>query len=202
MGKKYTFILDPGHGIDTPGKRSPVWEDGSQLLEYKFNRQVVKKIESMAQKLGIKTVNICTEIEDISLGTRVRRANKYAAEHSDEQCIYVSVHGNAAGVEQANGFEVFTSPGQTKSDLVATEFIEALKESDLDVKLRLDHTDGDPDKESRFYVLMKTSMPAVLTENGFFSNEKESKLMMTKEFQYQVAEVHIRMMQKVIEKQI
>lgn len=200
--KKYTFLLDPGHGIDTPGKRSPVWSDGTQLLEYEFNRGVVTKIENLAKKLDINTFNVCPEIEDVSLKTRVKRANAYAAEHDDESCIYISVHGNAAGVEAAKGIEVFTSPGQTKSDLVATEFVEALKEADLGLKLRLDYSDSDPDKESRFYVLMKTSMPAILTENGFFTNEEESKKMMTKEFQYDIAEIHVRMMEKVIEKQI
>ena len=46
----YVWILDNGHGgiIDgeyqTPGKRSPKWEDGTQLFEGEFNRAVVKRI--------------------------------------------------------------------------------------------------------------------------------------------------------------
>ena len=31
------ILIDPGHGIDTPGKRSP---DG-RFLEYLWNRQIV-----------------------------------------------------------------------------------------------------------------------------------------------------------------
>ena len=27
-----TIILDNGHGNNTPGKRSPKWEDGTQLF--------------------------------------------------------------------------------------------------------------------------------------------------------------------------
>lgn len=30
---KFHILLDNGHGEDTKGKRSPVWKDGSQLLE-------------------------------------------------------------------------------------------------------------------------------------------------------------------------
>ena len=37
-------ILDNGHGINTPGKRSPVWDDGTQLFEWKFNRNIVKEL--------------------------------------------------------------------------------------------------------------------------------------------------------------
>lgn len=32
------ILIDNGHGKETPGKRSPVWPDGSQLYEYEFNR--------------------------------------------------------------------------------------------------------------------------------------------------------------------
>ena len=35
------ILLDNGHGCDTPGKRSPVWPDGRQLLEWEFNRDIV-----------------------------------------------------------------------------------------------------------------------------------------------------------------
>ena len=38
-----TILLDNGHGNDTPGKRSPIWPDGSQLLEWQFNRDIVTR---------------------------------------------------------------------------------------------------------------------------------------------------------------
>jgi hypothetical protein len=49
-GSNYLWILDNGHGgmIDgvyqTPGKRSPVWPDGTQLFEGEFNRAIVKRL--------------------------------------------------------------------------------------------------------------------------------------------------------------
>ena len=39
-----TIILENGHGSQTPGKRSPIWGDGSQLLEWEFNRDIVRRI--------------------------------------------------------------------------------------------------------------------------------------------------------------
>ena len=36
---KTLVILDNGHGIDTPGKRSPIWEGNTQLFEWDFNRK-------------------------------------------------------------------------------------------------------------------------------------------------------------------
>ena len=34
--------------------------------------------------------------------------------------------------------------------------------------MRKDTSDGDPDKEANFYVLVHTSMPAILSENFFY----------------------------------
>ena len=44
--QKILFILDPGHGINTPGKRSPVWGDGRQLFEHEFNKDVVNSLKN------------------------------------------------------------------------------------------------------------------------------------------------------------
>ena len=49
---KFVWILDPGHGgLDpetdeyvTSGKRSPVWDDGTQYFEGVGNRDIVKRI--------------------------------------------------------------------------------------------------------------------------------------------------------------
>ncbi len=45
---KPIVLLDNGHGKETAGKRSPVWGDGSQLFEWEFNRDIVRRI---AEKL-------------------------------------------------------------------------------------------------------------------------------------------------------
>ena len=46
--------LDAGHGIDTPGKRSP----DSSLLEYEFNRDVVNRTKKILEKHGVKVIEI------------------------------------------------------------------------------------------------------------------------------------------------
>lgn len=44
------ILLDNGHGYDTPGKRSPIWPDGSQLFEWEFNRDIVSRIEILLKR--------------------------------------------------------------------------------------------------------------------------------------------------------
>jgi hypothetical protein len=38
------IVLDRGHGIDTPGKRSPIWKNDTQLIEWEFNQRVIDKV--------------------------------------------------------------------------------------------------------------------------------------------------------------
>ncbi len=187
---KYLWILDAGHGINTKGKRSPVWKDGSQLFEWEFNRAIVERIASKCNQLGIHHHILVPEDNDVPLSERCNRANQLKSKLPK---IVVSVHGNAAGVEQANGYEVWTSPGKTKSDQVATVFYNQIKKL-TDLKMRRDNSDGDPDKESRFYILIHTKMPCILTENGFFTNEKECRLMLSDDYQNLIAEAHVQAM--------
>ncbi len=187
---KYLWILDNGHGDDTPGKRSPVWNDGSQLFEHEFNRAIVDRMQVLLIGNNISHAILVPECEDISLTERCKRANVMDAQ-IDKPSILISVHGNAAGVEGASGYEVFTSPGETKSDNIATIFYNKAKDTLEGFKMRSDNSDGDPDKEARFYILVHTRMPAILTENGFFTNENECKKMMSDKYKDLIAKAHV-----------
>lgn len=183
------WLLDNGHGDNTSGKRSPEWEDKSQLFEYEFNRDIVLRIAEKLKRNRMEYKILVPEMNDIALKERVRRANEYAINHPDMKPIYVSIHGNAFGLKGANGYEIFTSKGETKSDKIATIFYR--NAINLGINMRKDYTDGDPDKEDNFTVLTKTSMPAILTESGFYTNEKECKLMLSDEFRNKIAQVHL-----------
>ena len=191
-------ILDNGHGINTPGKRSPVWDDGTQLFEWKFNRNIVNFIIEYLNVAEISYVNLVTEDIDISLSDRVSRINElYSKYKKDFKLIYViSVHGNAAdGIPKANGIEVFTSKGLTKSDKISEILFNKL--SNLGWRMRADFTDKDSDKEENFYILKNTDCPAVLTENGFYTNEEECKKMLDFYWQKQIALGHYSAIQEI-----
>jgi N-acetylmuramoyl-L-alanine amidase len=197
MEKKMIVLLDNGHGgiingeYQTPGKRSPVWPDGSQLFEGEFNRAIVNRIIETLTKLNIPYINIVPELKDISLSTRVKRANSI----EENSAFYISVHSNAGG---GSGFEVFTSHGKTRSDEIATIFGDEYKKEFPSKRLRTDYSDGDLDKEANFSVIKKTRMPAVLTENFFMDNEEECKeILMPKTGRDKIAEFHINSILRV-----
>ena len=200
---KYIWILDNGHGgiingvYQTAGKRSPIWDDGTQLFEGEFNRAIVDRIAKYCDKNNIEYINLVDTNEDVSLSTRVKMANEVYRE-SDKPCIYVSIHANGFTDESANGWEVFTSPGETKSDHIATVLYEEVEKEFPLIRMRKDTTDGDVDKEAKYTVLMDTAMSAILSENFFMTNEKECKtILMSESGRNQIANAHIEMINKI-----
>ena len=200
---KYLWIFDNGHGgiIDgvyqTAGKRSPIWSDGTQLFEGEFNRGIVDRLVKYCKSENIDHVNLVDTQEDVPLSERTRRANDIYR-NSEKPCIYVSIHANGFSSESANGWEVYTSPGETRSDHIAEVLFDEAEKEFSNYKMRKDTSDGDPDKESNFYVLVNTAMPAILSENFFMTNERECKnLLMTESGRDRIAKIHIEMINKI-----
>lgn len=190
------ILLDNGHGKETPGKRSPVWSDGSQIFEYKFNRDIVRRIAEYF-KLDNRVKILVPEITDIALPARVNRANKIALNNKGKQVLLISIHANAGG---GSGWEVWTSKGETKSDAFATIlFNEAnAKLSEL-FPLRKDLTDKDPDKEEQFYILKNTVCPAILSENLFMDTEKDCRFIMSEAGRQTIAKIHIDFIKSILQ---
>ena len=171
-------ILDNGHGKETKGKRSPVWPDGSQLLEWEFNRDVVCRLTEMLVRSGIPYEVLVPEMSDVPLSERCRRANEIY-DRNNGHCFLISIHSNAGG---GSGIEVYTSRGETDADGIAFGIFNQLDEEfGKEWPMRADWADGDPDKEEGFYILRHTKCPAVLVELFFMDNEKDCRFILSGE---------------------
>lgn len=166
--------LDDGHGNNTSGKRTPLFEDGSFMKENEFNDFVVNVTRKILEKRGINVIYTAPEKTDTSLTTRVKRANDQKAD------IFVSAHANAfgSGWNDANGFETFIYSFQSKNSLKLAEYIQkecvkATKLKDRGIKTSAD-----------LYVLNSTKMPSVLIECGFMTNKKEAQLLKSMLYRY------------------
>ena len=208
----YVWILDPGHGgmIDgvyqTEGKRSPVWEDGTQLFEGVSNRDLVHRITKELEVRDISYINLVDTEIDTPLKIRTDLANMLSTQEAKKKkrtMIYVSVHSDAFNKRSAKGWSVFTSPGQTLSDKVAEIFTHKMLEIFPKQKLRSDTRDGDLDKEAKFWVLTRTIMPAILTENFFMTNPFESqKILMNEEGRQNIAKLHYEAIQEIEDRKL
>lgn len=188
--KKVIIVLGTAHLATTPGKGSP---DG-KFKEYKYSREMVKIIKAILTGYGYK---VLVDYEDDKLpksmqtpsakleqsrelGLRVNYVNEVCRNNGSGNVLYISIHCNAAGADDkwhdARGWSVYTSPGRTKSDDLATCIWNAAKKNlpnDHKNALRADWSDKDPDYESSLYVLTHTKCPAVLTENLFQDNKDD-----------------------------
>jgi N-acetylmuramoyl-L-alanine amidase len=183
-------ILDNGHGNNTPGKRSPVWLDGTQLFEWEFTRDIIRLIKLQLDLKHIYNIILVPEAMDVSLTTRCNRTNLIYKNSPDS--FLISVHGNAGNKpNEGTGWEVWTSIGQTESDKIASIMFESAKKNLIGWKMRSDTVDGDNDKESAFTILSKTMCPAILTENLFYDNEKDCKFMLSNEGRDIIARLHV-----------
>lgn len=189
-----TIILGTAHLKSTPGKCSP---DG-KFREYQYSRKVVAAIKANLKNLGY---NVFTDIEDDDLNVtqsrelqlRCKIVNDLCKVYKD--CVYVSIHVNAASSDgkwhTATGWEIYTTPGKTKADKLATCLYEAAKKNFKDIKLRTDFSDGDPDKEANLYVLKHTSCPAVLTENLFQDNTSDVEYLLSDKGFNEIVKIHV-----------
>lgn len=181
------ILIDPGHGIDTPGKRSP---DGL-FREYLWNRQVADLILDGLLSAGVDAALLVTETNDVSLRNRVNRVNTICNRLGASNVLLVSIHANAAGNGSAwmnaKGWSCYTSKGKTKSDQVAEYLYDAFEAEFQDRKIRKDMNDGDRDWEEDFYVLQKSNCPAVLLENFFYDNREECAWMLQDETKRRIA---------------
>lgn len=195
MGNKI-IILGTAHGVNVGGKCSP----DKKFREYKYSREIVKQLKGELEKEGYR-VFVDMEGDEVpanqskELQERCIYVNQLCRKYGTSNCIYVSIHVNAAGSEgkwlNAGGWCAYTSRGETKADALATRLYEAAEEELLEYAramaegkkrgaysekqraFRTDYSDGDPDHESNFYVLEHTSCPAVLTENLFQDNKSD-----------------------------
>lgn len=177
-----------------PGKISP----DKSFQEAVFSRELAKDLAVIMQSYGFISlvdypgltpdgINIKAfpknweDQQRAELNFRVKKVNELVKQYGKDNVIYISLHNNASGNGQwmqSRGWEVYTSPGKTKSDILATCMWNAAKIylGDL-TTIRSDWSDGDSDKEAKFFVLTKTKCPAVLVENLFMDNEEDLRVL-------------------------
>ncbi len=174
-------LIDNGHGIETPGKRSP---DG-RFREYKYNREIAAAVVEHLKLRGYDAELLVPEDEDISLEERARRANRITCQigRPVTDTFLVSIHVNAAGNGKkwlnATGWCAYTYYGHSASDKLATCLYKAAQKHLPGHRLRTAYSDGDPDLEKPFYILKHTYCAAVLTENLFMDNREDCAFLLS-----------------------
>ena len=200
------IVLDYGHGGQDPNTGEYLTPGGKQ---YRFtdripnlwigegitNRQTAARLIALLLQSGVRVLDCVarrewttapawTDLEqaDVPLQDRVDYCNKHA------DTLVLSLHSNAVGEtiegpsRSARGVAVFTSPGKTAADGIATAldaaFREAFEGEPVSVRSG-DWSDGDVDREANFKMLRGPKAPAVLVECLFFTNLVDAEYLLS-----------------------
>lgn len=157
-----------GHGINTPGKRTPDDE-----REWTFNNIVASAFaEELSKYEGatLKRFDDATGKTDVSLNTRTSNANKWGADY------YISFHHNANTGKWGNwgGVEtfVYTNPQKKSLDLAITVHSSVVKGYGLRDR---------GIKRGNLHIVRETKMPAILIEGGFMDSTTDIATLRDKE---------------------
>jgi N-acetylmuramoyl-L-alanine amidase len=206
-----TICIDPGHGGTDLGAVGR-----TKLTEKEVTLNVSKKLKRLiVSKLGLTVVMTRESDEEVSLNSRVSKANNRKAQ------LFISIHVNSSFRKSARGPETYyvslkatdqeafqlsqkenssfeDIEKMTENDdlkmilwnMAQTEYIkESSKLADF-IQFELNvlmHTRNRGVKQAPFRVLMRAAMPAVLVEISFISNRKEEKQLQDDSFLAKVA---------------
>ncbi|WP_214845040.1 N-acetylmuramoyl-L-alanine amidase [Exiguobacterium sp. s150] len=162
------FIIDAGHAISTPGKRSP---DGES--EWTFNNEIAIGFEARMMQYKnaeITRVDDRTGLVDVPLIERVKKAVKLGG------TAYISFHHNAyLGVWGSHGgTELFTKENPSNSTLALAKAIHPVLVESYGLRDRgIKHTN--------WQVINHNYMPAVLIEGGFMDSTTDIHVLRNKD---------------------
>ena len=186
LAANVTVVLDAGHGGEDGGASAD-----SGVLEKDLNLQVTLLLAQALRTAGVNV--ILTRNDDRLLydpnsdyqGRKkvldLQERRKIA--EATENCIFVSIHMNAYPLPQYNGLQVWYSPNNPESELLAKAICETVRENLQPENHREIKRAG-----SSIYLLYHLTCPAVLVECGFLSNAEDAALLSTPEYQKALAQ--------------
>ena len=161
------IVIDAGHGGKDPGAV------GNGLYEKVVALSIANKVKELLKEEGFEVLMTREADMFVTLEDRALMSNDWSAD------LFVSIHANGYADAAASGVETFYYQGSSKGKQVAKSIQEQLVLSTGNKNRGVFSAD--------FYVLKYTSMPSVLVETGFVSNEKDASLLKTEDYQGKAA---------------
>ena len=174
------IILDAGHGGEDAGATGV-----NGALEKDLNLSVVNILGEMLTEKGFAVVYTRSEdkllyeewenIKGIRKISDLKNRCKIAKNYPN--ALFVSIHMNTFGDGKYSGLQVYYSPNNKESEMLAGAI-------QSNVKKELQPGNNRNIKQgSDIYILENIDNTAVLIECGFLSNEEEAKKLSQKEYQ-------------------
>lgn len=196
------ILIDNGHGINTPGKRSV---DGT-LREGVKAREIARAIVADLQRRGYDASLLTPEDGDVQLRERVSRANQWCDKLGKRNVCVVSIHHDAMGDgkkwDKANGWSCRCSIGKNaqKVSVLSQLLADCLFEAAGQIGRRM--LRQYPDKSfwvQNLAICRDTKCAAVLTENFFMTSQSDLAFLQSKEGTQKIIDAHVRALIKYVD---
>ncbi|MCI8584895.1 MAG: N-acetylmuramoyl-L-alanine amidase [Lachnospiraceae bacterium] len=179
--KKWTVVLDAGHGGGDPGK---IGVDDS--LEKDLNLIIAKKVQKLLEQQDVEVVMT----RETDAGLYEEQTSNKKVQDMKNRCVLinetqpdcvVSIHQNSYHEEYVTGAQVFYYGTSEEGERLARTLQEKL----------IAYVDPENHREAKanesYYLLKKTEVPIVIVECGFLSNWEEAKKLQEDSYQNQIA---------------
>lgn len=173
------IAIDPGHGGIDDGASA------NHVIEKQITLAISKKLGDELQKHGATVV--FTRESDIDYYTRGRGGKRNdllkridIMEKSGAE-IFISIHCNAFRSVKLSGAQVFYSPKFTENKIIAERLQQAIKKISPDNKRQAK-------ADVAILLLNGISMPGVMVETGYVTNQQEAILLASNEYQQKLVE--------------
>lgn len=178
---KKTVIIDPGHGgIDV----GTVGIDGS--LEKNINLSISLDLYDYLMVSGINTVLTRDgDYEVYRAGEKRTKSDLYNRMdfiNSVPDSILISIHQNHFENEAEWGTQVWFSPNDEISPILADKILQSVKKN-----IQPENKRENKVSDNSYYILYKAQKPSVMVECGFVSNKNENNKLQDKEYQKDMA---------------
>ena len=166
-GSPITVVIDAGHGGHDRGGIP-----GQRIAEKDMTLDVAQRLKNVLSASGYRVVMTRSTDVFVPLGGRVAIANSY------RNAIFVCIHFNATGRSGASGIETYFYSRESLPLASAIHYYV---------------TGGAPSanrgvRRRGYYVLRRTSIPAVLVECGFLTNPTEAAYAQSVSYRQKLAE--------------
>lgn len=166
LPSRWTVVLDPGHGGRDAGTQSIA---KPRQQEKTLTLTTARLVQGYLQRSGYQVWMTREDDRFVALEQRAKWANE------KHPRLFVSIHYNAAPSSEAQGIEVYFYTSKEKNERTAHS--KRLAQMILRHAIAQTGAKSRGVKSGNYAVIRETTMPAVLVEGGFVTNEMElSKL--------------------------
>lgn len=179
--KRINLVIDAGHGGADAGT---IGVDGTK--EKGINLSIAQKLYDFAMVSGVSSFLVRDgdylvygENDDKTRSDLYKRLDYI---NSINNSVLISIHQNHFEEESEWGMQIWYSPNDSKSPILADKILNISKQNLQPENKRLNKP-----SDNSYYILYKASVPSVMVECGFMSNTEENLKLQNEKYQKELA---------------